>query len=338
MNAGWYADPWGRYRQRWHDGYTWSEHVHDGLRQTVDLPPGQTSTTLAPPSPHATFPPPTIHIVPAVTARSKPWRRFRNMPACGQIGIWIGVAFTALLISSTIAVAISPPKDERTESNTSFDTASVATLSSEPAPSTKARTKAVADTALPPRDSPTTRAPVEVVTAAPPTEVPTAATPTTTSTTAVILAPVSPTQPPLLVEVPVRSTCFDATGDSTDPTLDLVDSTIRHDDAGYYVFSAEFTGGTAQEVAVTFVLGEYQYQAGGVFYTDGTADAFVFDFADSYNDYVDDTGIEPGRFIFTVDDELLEDIAGTAYDYTVVLSSAWDDVDECEVTAFGTTG
>jgi hypothetical protein len=33
---GWYPDPYGRYRQRYHDGTAWTAHVHDGDAQLVD--------------------------------------------------------------------------------------------------------------------------------------------------------------------------------------------------------------------------------------------------------------------------------------------------------------
>ncbi|MFT3852597.1 MAG: DUF2510 domain-containing protein [Ilumatobacteraceae bacterium] len=34
--AGWYADPWGRHQQRYHDGTRWTEHVVDDGQQLVD--------------------------------------------------------------------------------------------------------------------------------------------------------------------------------------------------------------------------------------------------------------------------------------------------------------
>lgn len=130
------------------------------------------------------------------------------------------------------------------------------------------------------------------------------------------------------------SACVDSVGDG-DGTFDLTTAGVERVDGGY-VFTSAYTGpAEGRETSVTWTasVGDGDdwkaYSVSGGTYTASPPDASVFDYGAMFNEYLTDFDVRPNSVRLTVPDDLLDGVAGKAFEWEAVLSIDGIDIDTC---------
>ena len=164
----------------------------------------------------------------------------------------------------------------------------------------------------------------------PGTDAPTSTVTTPTPTVATAAAPPDSTPP--------RSYCVDDRGDGFE-SFDLLQASIlRLPDGGGYLLDANAVGPHAgSNVSLTFWLGDFSYSVNGGVRESGVADNWLLDTDGPQKEWLPNAVYSEGTFSVTVTDNQIEKIAGTVFDWHVMLTVDGFDIDDCAVEAFGVT-